>query len=347
MVQERYSDLNPGERTGYAVAWPGFRNRDGQPVWYGGAKLAADLSLPKLRRHWTSQAPTSMQAEGECVAVRVRLRHTVETVAGTTRDLPSFLTGLRDSGLLVRERYSEQHPGEITGYAVALLPGQHDGPGPVWYGGAKLAGDLSLPRLQAMWGAAGNGHARRAGRVDPDDRPALWREATAAAKTAAADVRRLAQQNPAAAGAAARAAADLLHVAARVAEPTGRGALHDAARIYDRASRELHGRRPQTGPGGVDLRLAAVSLGLLGRTGRDEQAAVLALTTALARLLEAVGDLRAAQNRHHQATAAYQAAEPLRAFTAAGASPAAQDPTPTRTSTMRPGPEPPSRGRAR
>jgi hypothetical protein len=57
MVRERFSELDPTERTGYAVAWPGFRNRAGEPVWYGGAKLAADLSLPKLRRHWMSHAP--------------------------------------------------------------------------------------------------------------------------------------------------------------------------------------------------------------------------------------------------------------------------------------------------
>ena len=29
--------------TGYAVALPGDRAGDGRPVWFGGAKLAADL----------------------------------------------------------------------------------------------------------------------------------------------------------------------------------------------------------------------------------------------------------------------------------------------------------------
>lgn len=313
MVRERHSEHKPGERTGYAVAWPGFRNRDGEPVWYGGAKLAADLSLPKLRRHWGGHTPEGRQQGWECVGARVRLRHTVETVAATAGDLPSFLSGLRDTGLLVRERYSEQHPGEITGYAVAL-PTNGDGiGGPVWYGGAKLAADLSLPRLQEKWIAGGNGDRHRPGRVDPADRPALWREATDAATTATAEVRRLAQHDPAAAGAAARAAADLLNVAARVAEPAGRGALHDAARAYDRASRELHGRTPRSGPGAGQLRLAAVSLGLLARAGRDEHAAVLALAVALAGLVEAVGDLRAAQFRAEQAAAAHAAATQLRA----------------------------------
>jgi len=339
MVRERFSELNPGERTGYAVAWPGFRNRAGDPVWYGGAKLAADLSLPKLRRHWSSHTPGD-GVVGECVSVRARLRHTVETVAATRTDLASFLAGLREAGLLVRERFSEQHPGEITGYAVALpAPGGV----PVWYGGAKLAADLSLPRLHATWAAGGNFDGRRLGRVDPSDRPALWREATAATAAATADVRRLAHEDPAAAGAAARAAADLLHVAARVGEPTGRGALHDAARAYDRASRELYGRTPRSGPGAADLRLAAVSLGLLARVGRDEHGAVLALTVALAGLAEAVGELRAAQRRVEQAAAARAATRELRTASAAPSevTPSARPVVATRT------PEPPSARRTR
>ncbi len=46
-----------------------------------------------------------------------------------------------------------QHPqpGEITGYAVALLPHGTTGQASVWFGGGKLAPDLSLPQLQARW----------------------------------------------------------------------------------------------------------------------------------------------------------------------------------------------------
>ncbi|WP_285570264.1 mobilization protein [Streptomyces sp. RTGN2] len=38
-----------GDALGYNVALPGDRNRDGEPVWYPGSKLAPDLSLPKIR----------------------------------------------------------------------------------------------------------------------------------------------------------------------------------------------------------------------------------------------------------------------------------------------------------
>jgi hypothetical protein len=39
-----------GDVLGYAVALPGDHNRDGQPIWYSGSKLAPDLSLPAIRR---------------------------------------------------------------------------------------------------------------------------------------------------------------------------------------------------------------------------------------------------------------------------------------------------------
>src|SRR5580658_3573604 len=52
MVRKRYSTMNPDEVTGYAVGLPGHAARDGGTVWYGGGKLAADLTLPKLRSRW-------------------------------------------------------------------------------------------------------------------------------------------------------------------------------------------------------------------------------------------------------------------------------------------------------
>ncbi len=62
-----------------------------------------------------------------------------------------FADRLRRSGVVVRERYSTRNPGEITGYAVALLPHGTTGEASVWFGGGKLAPDLSLPQLQARW----------------------------------------------------------------------------------------------------------------------------------------------------------------------------------------------------
>ncbi|MFF8990842.1 relaxase/mobilization nuclease domain-containing protein [Streptomyces sp. NPDC014983] len=43
-----------GDTLGYTVALPGDRNRDGQPIWFPGSKLAPDLSLPKIRKRLAS-----------------------------------------------------------------------------------------------------------------------------------------------------------------------------------------------------------------------------------------------------------------------------------------------------
>jgi hypothetical protein len=51
-VRVRHSTRDPGQVTGYAVSLPGDTGRDGQPVWYSGGKLAADLTLPRLRARW-------------------------------------------------------------------------------------------------------------------------------------------------------------------------------------------------------------------------------------------------------------------------------------------------------
>jgi len=57
LVRERMSERNPGEITGYAVALPDAVDPGGQPIHYGGGKLAADLTLPKLRRRWDIATP--------------------------------------------------------------------------------------------------------------------------------------------------------------------------------------------------------------------------------------------------------------------------------------------------
>lgn len=63
LVRLRYSIQTPGQVTGYAVALPGDTSRLQQPIWFGGGKLAADFTLPKLRQRWPGQ-PTHDLADG-------------------------------------------------------------------------------------------------------------------------------------------------------------------------------------------------------------------------------------------------------------------------------------------
>ncbi|MFE4055029.1 relaxase/mobilization nuclease domain-containing protein [Streptomyces sp. NPDC059096] len=43
-----------GDLLGYKVALPDDRNKDGEPVFYPGVRLAPDLSLPRIRERWSS-----------------------------------------------------------------------------------------------------------------------------------------------------------------------------------------------------------------------------------------------------------------------------------------------------
>jgi hypothetical protein len=55
LVRPRASaSTNPNQLAGYAVALPEDRNAAGDTIWYSGASLAADLTVPKLRRGWRS-----------------------------------------------------------------------------------------------------------------------------------------------------------------------------------------------------------------------------------------------------------------------------------------------------
>jgi hypothetical protein len=62
LVRTRSSARNPGQITGYAVALAADTARTGGPVWYRGGKLAADLTLPKLRHRWRYPTASTEQS---------------------------------------------------------------------------------------------------------------------------------------------------------------------------------------------------------------------------------------------------------------------------------------------
>ena len=141
LVRRRYSSIHPGEVTGYAVGLAAHTSRDGQVIWYGGGKLAADLTLPKLRARWADPAARDPLAGAAASAGRWSA-----ACCGPPwprrRRRPGRGGVLRRScarlGVLVRERFSEVNPGEVTGYAVTL-PGCTGTDGaPRWYGGGRL-----------------------------------------------------------------------------------------------------------------------------------------------------------------------------------------------------------------
>ena len=214
--------------------------------------------------------------------------------------------------MLVRLRFSDADPGQVTGYSVTL-PGHagHDGAAR-WYGGGRLAADLTLPRLRDRWGHRRNGGPERSGafRFTVPERNAIYGNAARQAGAAAEHIRRCARSDPAAAADAAWAAADTLHVAARALRNP---ALRCAADAYDRAARAPHGRVPCRTRDGDRLRATARLVALLGKATGDHTLASAALIANLVTVAAAVAELRQAQQHAAQAAAARAAAAQLHA----------------------------------
>jgi hypothetical protein len=246
---------------------------------------------------------------------RDRLRREVRAAAAAATDEADFFDRLRGAGLLVKLRTSTINTGEVTGYAVGL-PGHHTAAGTiVWYGGGRLAPDLTLPKLRHRWPGTTEA-APPAGRRRPtaDERVDVYLRATRTACLAAEDLTRLTVTDPRAAAAVAQAAADLLTSAARANEGRRGGPLTDAAEAFDRAAREPHGRQPPRYRYAEQLRAMARLISVMGRLTSDEDAtAALQLVFQLSALAENLADLRRSQQRLHQVRDARQAAAILHA----------------------------------
>jgi hypothetical protein len=187
--------------TGYAVGLPHHTTKDGGIVWYGGGKLAADLTLPKLRHRWAEHGAGNAPFPGRGLsagAARAVLRNIVTGAAEQARDETGFFARLRDTGVLVRARFSEINPGQVTGYS-ASLPGHVDRDGaPIWYGGGRLSADLTLSRLHCRWGTSRNSTAERFGafRFTVSERNAIYEHAARQATNAAEHIRHCAHHDP-------------------------------------------------------------------------------------------------------------------------------------------------------
>ena len=82
---------------------------------------------------------------------RQTLERIVRACATASRDESEFIHRLRDEGVRLRPRYAEGGIEKVVGYSVRL-PGADHGPHrSVWYGGGRLARDLTLPSLRRGW----------------------------------------------------------------------------------------------------------------------------------------------------------------------------------------------------
>ena len=240
-IRKRYSTTSPGEVTGYAVGLPRHTAKDGGIVWYGGGKLAADLTLPKLRRRWAGlgtepgAVPGSrpVGCGGACRAPehghrRRRSRHVMRRGSSPGCGRPGCWCGCGSA---------RSSPGQVTGYAVGL-PGHDASDGDASVVRRRAAGRRAdpapaAPRLGPRLGA----RAERSGafRFTVPERNAIFEHAARQAAAAAEHIRRSARGDPA--GGGGRGMGSSRHPARRGAGPAQPGTAP--------CRRQLRPRRPR------------------------------------------------------------------------------------------------------
>jgi hypothetical protein len=215
-------------------------------------------------------------------------RHTLERVvracATASHDEGEFIRALRDQGVRVRPRYAEGGRDAVVGYSVRL-PGGDEGPGrTVWYGGGKLARDLTLPALRRGWSQDAGERERTVGewsssrgprrsvlerRAELEQRGLLWHRCTTEIERVRQGLR-AAGGDPVACAHAAREGAGVLAAWSIDLEGEQPGALARASRQLARSA-ELPGAAPPASPRTVS-RASGLALFMLA-AGRPDSAA--------------------------------------------------------------------------
>ncbi|MFJ3905749.1 mobilization protein [Streptomyces sp. NPDC090025] len=254
-----------------------------------------------------AQRPTSAERHkagrhGRERTAREELRETVRRAAAGAVTDDEFFSRLTAAGLLVKKRVAPS--GDLLGYKVALPDDRNAQGEPVYYPGARLAPDLSLPRIRERWSMDQPEPPPPAGPTAP----AAARRRAAAALSEAILVIRSGEDAVAAAHIAATG--EVLDALAKTSAAHTRHELQEAARAFERATRSHIRTR------GHDraLRQAARELVRGGPAlGRGEDGATTAMAIdMLFFLITAAVHWHARKGHAQQAEAAHRASEHLR-----------------------------------
>ncbi|MGC4950075.1 relaxase/mobilization nuclease domain-containing protein [Streptomyces sp. DT224] len=258
-----------------------------------------------------AQRPTSAERhkaerQGRERTAREELRETVRRAVAGARSDEEFFERLAAAGLLIRKRTAPS--GDLLGYKVALHDDLNKNGEPVFYPGARLAPDLSLPRIRERWSGHPTPDQEAPVRTRPST-PAAARRVTASAAWQAVLV--VEHGDDAVAAAHIAAAGEVLDALATTSAAHTRRELHAAATAFERASRS-HLRAVR----GHDraLRQAARDLVHGGNAlGRGEDGASTAMAIdMLFFLITGAAHWHAQKGHAQQAEAAARAAEHLR-----------------------------------
>ncbi|WP_030200614.1 hypothetical protein [Streptomyces sp. NRRL S-87] len=227
-------------------------------------------------------------------APRATLQRLVREAAAAASGDADFFERLAAAGLRVKQRIAAD--GKLTGYSVALPGDRNIEQQPIWFSGARLAPDLSLPRVRERWSAA-----VPAPRVSPAE---AWQVAEQKVRAAA---EALGAEGLHQGAGDVSALGDLIVVVAVVSPRLVRNQIKDAAMEFERASRAPGDRALE----GQSRRLYRESAQILSQSaaavGRNDAAAALGFLLALVQAVEAAGRWHDAQEHRAQAQASGRA----------------------------------------
>ena len=244
-------------------------------------------------------------------ASRRTLERVVRACGAAARDELDFINRLRSEGLVLNARFAKGDTNQVDGYSVALRP-PVAGEKLIWFGGGRLSRELTLPRLRENWPALDPKVVADAWRKPATDRvgprsgvrtrrPATPDVQARCARELAALREQLLQIAPEETATWAHAAREAAGVFAAWSLRTelDPGLLAETSRVLARSAqlrhREVHGRRWRSLPAARNTSALLLAASPDARAALNIFRELCSLSTAIADMHEAVGDLQRAR----------------------------------------------------
>jgi hypothetical protein len=293
-------------------------HHDGQRAQAECRKIEAEFGLRRLKsgdltapRIPTGAERAKAERQGQTVTARQWLREQAYAVAAAVQTEADYFTVLDSLGIKVKTRLGPE-TGDVIGYSLAA-PGDTNAAGdPVWYGGSKLAPDLSINRLrERLPDQKVADHPRQV--ADPAD---PWRHTTTAIHVARTV---LGSGDDAAAQGHLVAFGDALYSIASATPGPHRAELRAVAMAFNRARRSATRADHQAA---TALRKAAKELAY---ASSEPGGLAIALLFATVHLARAAAHWHAQRGHEQQAAAAEEALRHLQAGYQQAATPVLAD----------------------
>jgi hypothetical protein len=261
--------------------------------------------MPGLSRAELEQTAREKWAEPP----RVTLARIVREASVASESEAEFVRRLRGSGALVRPRFESGGQEAVVGYSVALKTG--DGDKPIWFGGGKLAKDLTLPSLRRYWDVSADD--RRAAVVEWNalksvapgweavlGGPADWKRAVVGIERVVEKLRAIPVSDLAAWRGAAREAAGVFAAWSRRFEGDSPGPLASAA---DALARSAQYRSGDPVPSRESVQGFRGVASIVAQSELDNESPLVwaMLVDQLGRTLRAIGDAHGARGEAEMA----------------------------------------------